>query len=169
MSLNKYTNIFLDRDGVINEVIFRKDTVSSPRFIDEFKFRKDFLSFAKNVDKTKKFFVVTNQPDVKRKLLRENHLKEMHKKLMDILDFEEIFVCMHDDDDNCKCRKPKPGMILDAISKYNLFHEECIMIGDSVKDLKAANAAGIDAFLLDTNYNKCVDYSYKIQSLISII
>tara|TARA_S200000501_G_scaffold85996_1_gene78792 strand:+ start:21951 stop:22460 length:510 start_codon:yes stop_codon:yes gene_type:complete len=169
MSLNKYTNIFLDRDGVINEVIFRKDTVSSPRFIDEFKFRKDFLSFAKNVDKTKKFFVVTNQPDVKRKLLRENHLKEMHKKLMDILDFEEIFVCMHDDDDNCKCRKPKPGMILDAISKYNLFHEECIMIGDSVKDLKAANAAGIDAFLLDTNYNKKVDYSYKIQSLISII
>ena len=88
---------------------------------------------------------------------------------MDILDFEEIFVCMHDDDDNCKCRKPKPGMILDAISKYNLFHEECIMIGDSVKDLKAANAAGIDAFLLDTNYNKNVDYSYKIQSLISII
>ena len=169
MSLNKYTNIFLDRDGVINEVIFRKDTVSSPRFIDEFKFRKDFLSFAKNVDKTKKFFVVTNQPDVKRKLLRENHLKEMHKKLMDILDFEEIFVCMHDDDDKCKCRKPKPGMILDAISKYNLFHEECIMIGDSVKDLKAANAAGIDAFLLDTNYNKKVDYSYKIQSLISII
>ena len=85
MSLNKYTNIFLDRDGVINEVIFRKDIVSSPRFIDEFKFREDFLSFAKNVDKTKKFFVVTNQPDVKRKLLRENHLKEMHKKLMDIL------------------------------------------------------------------------------------
>ena len=169
MSLNKYTNIFLDRDGVINEVIFRKDIVSSPRFIDEFKFREDFLSFAKNVDKTKKFFVVTNQPDVKRKLLRENHLKEMHKKLMDILDFEEIFVCMHDDDDNCKCRKPKPGMILDAISKHNLFHEECILIGDSVKDLKAANAAGIDAFLLDTNYNKNVDYSYKIQSLISII
>ncbi len=169
MSLNKYTNIFLDRDGVINEVIFRKDTVSSPRFIDEFKFREDFLSFAKNVDKTKKFFVVTNQPDIKRKLLKENHLKEMHKKLMDILDFEEIFVCMHDDDDNCKCRKPKPGMILDAISKHNLFHEECIMIGDSVKDLKAANAAGIDAFLLDTNYNKNVDYSYKIQSLISII
>ncbi len=169
MSLNKYTNIFLDRDGVINEIIYRKDIVSSPRFIDEFKFREDFLSFAKNVDKTKKFFVVTNQPDVKRKLLRENHLKEMHKKLMDILDFEEIFVCMHDDDDNCKCRKPKPGMILDAISKHNLFHEECIMIGDSVKDLKAANAAGIDAFLLDTNYNKNVDYSYKIQSLISII
>ncbi len=169
MSLNKYTNIFLDRDGVINEVIFRKDTVSSPRLIDEFKFRKDFLSFAKNVDKTKKFFVVTNQPDVKRKLLSENDLKEMHKKLMDILDFEEIFVCMHDDDDNCKCRKPKPGMILDAISKHNLFHEECIMIGDSVKDLKAANAAGIDAFLLDTNYNKNVDYTFKIQSLTSII
>ena len=88
---------------------------------------------------------------------------------MDILDFNEMFVCMQDDDDNCQCRKPKPGMILEAISKYNLKHKECIMIGDSSKDIKAANAASIDAFLLDTNYNKDVNFSYKIKSLVSLI
>ncbi len=169
MILDKYNNIFLDRDGIVNDVILRKGEVSSPRSIDEFIFRKDFLSFAKKIDKNYKFFLVTNQPDIKRNLLNENLLNEMHMKLINILDFEEIFVCMHDDDDNCKCRKPKPGMILDAISKHNLNHEECIMIGDSIKDLKAASAAGIDAFLLDTNYNENIDYSFKIKSLVSLI
>ena len=93
----------------------------------------------------------------------------MHLFLKKKIKVNKIYTCTHTSKKNCKCRKPKPGMILDAISKHNLFHEECIMIGYSVKDLKAANAAGIDAFLLDTNYNKNVDYSYKIQSLISII
>ena len=77
------------------------------------------------------------------------------------VDVEEMFVCKHDDNDNCSCRKPKPGMILDAITRHNLHHDECIMIGDSLKDLKAASAAGIDAFLLDTNYNAYINYSYK--------
>tara|TARA_B100001057_G_C22738891_1_gene906925 strand:+ start:244 stop:753 length:510 start_codon:yes stop_codon:yes gene_type:complete len=169
MTLDKYINIFLDRDGIVNDVILRKGVVSSPRSIDEFIFRKDFLSFTKKIDKKYKFFLITNQPDIKRNLLNENHLKEMHMKLMNTLHFEEIFVCMHDDDDNCICRKPKPGMILDAISKHNLNNEECIMIGDSIKDLKAASAAGIDAFLLDTNYNEGIDYSFKIESLVSLI
>ncbi|OUU44154.1 MAG: hypothetical protein CBC16_02040 [Verrucomicrobia bacterium TMED56] len=169
MKINKYNNIFLDRDGIINDVIFRDGEVSSPRSIDEFKFRDDFLHFAEKINKKNNVFLITNQPDIKRNLLKLDDLKVMHEKLMDILDFNEMFVCMHDDDDNCQCRKPKPGMILEAISKYNLKHKECIMIGDSSKDIKAANAASIDAFLLDTNYNKDVNFSYKIKSLVSLI
>ena len=169
MTLDKYINIFLDRDGVVNNVVLRKGVVSSPRSMEEFVFRNDFLSFAQKINKKYKFFLVTNQPDIKRNLLKENHLKEMHIKLMNILKFEEMFVCMHDDNDNCSCRKPKPGMILDAITRHNLHHDECVMIGDSLKDLKAASAAGIDAFLLDTNYNAYINYSYKIKSLVSLI
>ena len=93
----------------------------------------------------------------------------MHEKVANSLYFNEIYVCKHDDGDDCECRKPKPGMILDAISKHNLKYEECIMIGDSIKDIEAAHAAGIDAFLLDTNYNKDITYKNKIQSLLSLI
>ena len=169
MKLNKFKNIFLDRDGIINDVIIRDGIISSPRSLSEFKFRDDFLDFAKKVDKTHNFFLVTNQPDVKRNLLKIEDLHEMHKLLINILNFKEIYVCTHDDDDNCNCRKPKPGMILDAITSNDLKYDECIMIGDSLKDIEAANSAGIDAFLLDTNYNKDITYKNKIQSLLSLI
>jgi len=169
MKINRFKNIFLDRDGIVNDVILRDGIVSSPRSLVEFKVRDDFLKFSKEIDKKYNFFLVTNQPDIKRKLLKLNDLQKMHDKLMDILSFKEIFVCAHDDDDNCSCRKPKPGMILEAISRNNLKYDECIMIGDSLKDIGAANAAGIDALLLDTGYNNHISFDSKINSLLSLI
>ena len=169
MKINKFKNIFLDRDGIVNDVILRDDIVSSPRSLEEFKFRDDFLNFAKKIDKNHNFFLVTNQPDVKRKLLKLDDLQNMHDQLMNILPFKKLFVCVHDDEDNCSCRKPKPGMILEAISTNNLKHNECIMIGDSIKDVQSANSAGISTLLLDTNYNTHIMFNNKIQSLISLI
>jgi len=169
MKINKFKNIFLDRDGIVNHVILRDGIVSSPRSLEEFKFRDDFLNFAKKIDKNHNLFLVTNQPDIKRKLLKLNDLQKMHGKLMDILAFKEIFVCGHDDEDNCSCRKPKPGMILEAISSNNLKYNECIMIGDSLKDIEAANSAGIDVLLLETDYNNHILFNSKIKSLISLI
>ena len=75
MKLNKFKNIFLDRDGIINDVIIRDGIISSPRSLSEFKFRDDFLDFAKKVDKTHNFFLITNQPDVKRNLLK---IEDLH-------------------------------------------------------------------------------------------
>ena len=169
MKINKFKNIFLDRDGIVNDVILRNDIVSSPRSLEEFKFRDDFLNFAKKIDKNHNFFLVTNQPDVKRKLLKLDDLQNMHDQLMNILPFKKLFVCVHDDEDNCSCRKRKPGMILEAISTNNLKHNECIMIGDSIKDVQSANSAGISTLLLDTNYNTHIIFNNKIQSLISLI
>jgi len=60
-------------------------------------------------------------------------------------------------------------MILEAISTNNLKYNECIMIGDSLKDIEAANSAGIDALLLDTSYNSRVSFNCKIKSLVSLI
>lgn len=165
--MNKYKNIFLDRDGVINEIIYRKDKVSSPRLLEEFKIREDFLTFSKNIDKKLNFFLITNQPDISRRLLKLNVLKKMHDELSKVLSFNEIMVCMHDDKDNCNCRKPKPGLILRAISKYKLVPEECVMIGDSLNDMIAAKSAKIDFFLLDTDYNSHISDVRKIKSLIS--
>ena len=104
-----------------------------------------------------------------RKLLKLDDLQNMHDQLMNILPFKKLFVCVHDDEDNCSCRKPKPGMILEAISTNNLQYNECIMIGDSIKDIQSANSAGISSLLLDTNYNTHIIFNNKIQSLISLI
>ena len=118
--LKQYKNIFLDRDGIINEVIIRNGVVSSPRNFDEFVIRNDFLDFIKVTKKNFNFFVMTNQPDIKRNLLLETDLQKMHFKLNSIFNIKKIYVCRHDDSDMCMCRKPKPGMLLNALDEFNL-------------------------------------------------
>ena len=79
MNLNKYKNIFLDRDGIINSIVKRDGIISSPRSIEEFKLRDDFIKFANSIkDKDFLIFVCTNQPDIKRNLLDLKELQKMH-------------------------------------------------------------------------------------------
>ena len=167
--LKQYKNIFLDRDGIINEVIIRNGLVSSPRNFDEFVIRNDFLNFIKLTNNNFNFFVMTNQPDIKRNLLSEADLKKMHFKLNSILNIKKIYVCRHDDSDMCMCRKPKPGMLLKALDEFNLKKSESLMIGDSFKDMQAAESANIHGILLDTVYNKQVKYKHKFTNLVDLL
>ena len=170
MNLNQYKYIFLDRDGVINKIIKRSGIISSPRCMDEFIIRDDFKVFSEQVDKENyEFFVVTNQPDIKRGLLSMDDLNQMHSIVRQYLNFIEISYCPHDDNDKCNCRKPKSGMLDDLINKNNLNKNKCLMIGDSAKDIISANSAKIDAYLLKTNYNSTIKHSYRINSLMDLI
>jgi D-glycero-D-manno-heptose 1,7-bisphosphate phosphatase len=150
----KYDNFFLDRDGIINEIVMRGGKVSSPWRFNEFNLLAESNEFIKSLFRCKKnVFVVTNQPDISRKNLKIDDLNKMHSYLFRLYGFREITACTHDDDDQCACRKPKPGLILDVINKYGLEKETCCMIGDSYKDISAAQNAEIDSFFYETTYN----------------
>ncbi len=151
--INLYKNIFFDRDGIINEVIFRKNIISSPRSYKEFVIRDEFVNFFSKLNKNKLFFVVTNQPDISRGLLSENELEKMHSDLLEKFHFDEILYCPHDNHDDCDCRKPKPGMVNNLIDKFSLNRDECLIIGDSKKDAECGIRAGINYVLLSTIYN----------------
>ena len=158
---SSYRNIIFDRDGIINDVVIRQDTVSSPRNLNEFVLKKDFKEFVNKLPSSLNLFVATNQPDVARGLLKKTILKKMHEHILEIYPIREIFVCMHDNKDMCACRKPKPGMIEKIINKYNLSKSETCIIGDSHKDVEAGLSAGINSFLLATEYNKDIQIKYK--------
>ncbi len=64
----------------------------------------------------------------------------------------EIFVCYHDNADNCDCRKPKPGLIFQAAEKYGLDLARCWMVGDRWKDIAAGQAAGLKTIFVDYHY-----------------
>ena len=153
MDIQKYKNIFLDRDGVINDVIIRGKVVSSPRLLSEFKLRDDFIQFYEKLKDEKSFYVVTNQPDIKRQLLAFDNLESMHKELETFTSIKEIVICAHDDDDFCNCRKPKPGLLLKAASDLNIDLNNSWMIGDSKTDIDAAKTAGCNSILLKKNEN----------------
>lgn len=153
--LKHFDNIFLDRDGIINEVVIRGSIVSSPRTIKEFKFRDEIKEFIKKLQsQNKKIFVVSNQPDIARKKLTEKNLQLMTDLIKKELKISEIRYCKHDNEDGCDCRKPLPGLINYYLKKFNLSKSKSVMIGDSFKDINAAKNAGIKPILLETNYNK---------------
>ena len=160
--------IFWDRDGVINKVIMRNGEPSSPWKLEEFEIFpdvKECLEMSKEMGFLN--IVFTSQPDISRGNLKIEELEKMHKMMLDTLLVDEVKFCPHDDKDNCSCRKPKPGLILEAAEKWSIDLEKSYVIGDSWKDIKAGKAAGCKTFLLRREYNKDYqkDYDFEVNNL----
>jgi D-glycero-D-manno-heptose 1,7-bisphosphate phosphatase len=100
------------------------------------------------------FLIATNQPGVATGEVREEFLSEFHVRLVsELLDFGinilAVYICKHHWNENCNCRKPKPGMLLKAMEQFEISEEFTLYIGDEVKDSIAASAAGIDYVIIN--------------------
>ena len=161
--------IFLDRDGVLNAVIFRGGNnikPIAPWKIEEFKLVSGIKKpLAKLSQMGFHLFVVTNQPDIGKGVVKFSTVKKMNDIVLNELPIDEIMVCSHIDSDNCNCRKPKPGMIISLAKKrgINLCHS--FLIGDNWKDIESGKAAGCRTILLDKFYNKSVKADYRVKNL----
>lgn len=160
--------IFLDRDGVINKIIMRDGKPTSPRSIEEFVL-EDHIQESIEIFKEKSFliFMVTNQPDISRGLLDPSTLDKMTNKALTSLSINDFRICTHDDLDNCLCRKPKPGMLLELAEKWDINLGESFMIGDTWKDMEAARRANCFSILLERPYNKNVHCSVKTENILT--
>ena len=144
--LNK--TIFLDRDGVVNKEVNYlhqiKDFEFMPGIFEACNYFQD-IGF--------KIIIITNQSGIARGYFKENDyhkitawmLKQLEKKNIKILD---IFYCPHGPKSSCECRKPKPGMFIEAKKKHNIDMKDSWMIGDSERDITAASLAGITNTIL---------------------
>jgi len=150
-----HKTVFLDRDGVINKVFFRDGKPSPPwRFID-FEIEPGVEQALRRLRAAGyKLFVVTNQPDLARGDLDTEDLRMMSDKLMATLDIDALKICPHDDRDDCACRKPRPGMLIELAREHDLALANSYMIGDTWKDTMAARAAGCKSITLDRPYNR---------------
>ncbi|MDC0181215.1 D-glycero-beta-D-manno-heptose 1,7-bisphosphate 7-phosphatase [Candidatus Thioglobus sp.] len=135
--------IFLDRDGVINKEINYLHKIEDFEFINGV-FRA--CQYLENLNF--KIIITTNQSGISRGYYTEREfqkitqwmLSQFNNNNIDILD---VIHCPHLPSDFCDCRKPKPGMLLSAKTKYNIDMENSWMIGDRENDIQAANNAGI--------------------------
>ena len=160
--------VFLDRDGVVNEVVFRNGEVASPRSLEEFTWTED-IQKAINQLKSASFlvFIITNQPDIARKKMDPLFLDQVSKLIHQELPIDEIVVCPHDNQDNCPCRKPKPGMILTLAQKWNIDLSQSFLIGDSWKDMSAGKAANCKTILIQRDYNLETEADFKVKNMAS--
>ena len=146
--------IFLDRDGVINEEVGYLHEIKHFKFIDGiFESCKHFqlLGF--------ELIIVTNQSGIARGYYKEEDfhtitkwmLAQFNNRGVNILD---VFFCPHSPKSTCKCRKPQPGMLLEASEKYGINMRNSWVIGDKETDIDAANSAGINnTILVKSGYN----------------
>jgi D-glycero-D-manno-heptose 1,7-bisphosphate phosphatase len=147
--------VFLDRDGVINKAIVKSGKPFPPESLDAFEFIPGVVSAALALRKAGfVVIVVTNQPDVSTGLQTREVVESMHKKIRDAAICDDIKVCYHTDDDNCGCRKPKPGMLLNAANEWQIDLQRSFIVGDRWRDVAAGKAAGCQTFFIDYKYQE---------------
>lgn len=160
--------VFLDRDGVLVIPEFRHRRSYAPTSLDRFRL---YDSAAVHLRRLKNagyaLVVVTNQPDVGRGVIAPEVLDEMHRRLAAELPVDLIQTCIHDRNDGCDCRKPKPGMLLAAADKLGIDLAASIMVGDRASDIEAGCAAGCRTIFIDLQYSepKPAKYSLAVRSL----
>jgi len=148
MNINRQKAVFLDRDGVINKEVGYLHKIEDFEFIDGvFSACKHFQTAGYQL------VIITNQSGIDRGYYPEKDfhtvttwmLEQFNDQGINILD---VLFCPHGPDSNCECRKPQPGMLLEARDKFDIDMKNSWMIGDKEADVQAANAAGVNNTIL---------------------
>ena len=141
--------IFLDRDGVINKK--RDDYVKSIKELEIFP------DIGEGIFKLKKMgfliIVITNQSAINRKIITTTELEKIHSAIQNFLkvrncNIDRFYFCPHRPDESCNCRKPKTGLLLQAINDFSIDSSKSWMIGDCLTDIQAGEEVGCKSILL---------------------
>ena len=162
--------IFLDRDGVINKEI------SYLHKIDEFVFIDGVFEACQNFNKLGyQIIIVTNQSGISRGYFSEKDFQTitnwmLHQFEINDVNILDVLHCPHSPESNCICRKPKPGMFIQAKKKHKINMAKSWMIGDSERDIRAASLAGIkNTIIVKSGHKLEEDSSLAMFVLDSII
>lgn len=144
-----YPAVFLDRDGVII-----KNRPTYVRTWDDVEILPDVLpALAQMTTRPYKIVIITNQSAVARGLISLRAAEKINQRLTDAIKkaggrIDGIFMCPHKPDNNCECRKPRPGLIFQAADTLTLDLKRSILIGDALTDLQAGLNAGVGKIAL---------------------
>lgn len=147
--------VFLDRDGVINRTAVRDNVPYPPNSVDVVELLPGVpQALARLAAAGYPLIVVTNQPDVARGTQTRAAVERINQFLLDTLPLSAVYVCFHDNADKCECRKPMPGMLLQAAREHDLDISASYMVGDRWGDVEAGRAAGCKTILIELSYSQ---------------
>jgi D-glycero-D-manno-heptose 1,7-bisphosphate phosphatase len=161
--------VFLDRDGVINRPMVVGRKPYPPRSVTELRLLPG-VPAALRALKAGGYclVVVTNQPDIARGAIPRAVVDTMNDWLKSVLPLDAILTCAHDDDDQCRCRKPLPGLITQAAWELSIERTASYMVGDRWRDVEAGKRAGCTTFFVDHGYDEQPpeSYDFRVSSLL---
>ncbi len=153
--MSNFDTLFLDRDGVINVKLEGKYVQN----FSEFEFISGSLSAISKLSQL--FFriiIITNQQGIGKGIMTQFDLNTLHFKMQQKIEYyggriDKIYYCPHLESDNCLCRKPKPGMIKNAIIDFpEIKIDHSYLVGDSDSDIEAGRIMQLKTIKVDNNY-----------------
>ncbi len=145
------SGVFIERDGILNQVRLKGQHQVSPLTCHEFHLNTEMVPLIYELKAAGLVVVVTtHQPGLSRGCQSRRELDGMHRLLRATFPVDDILVCPHDEMDDCPCRKPKPGLLVEACFKWQLRPSRCFVISDKWQDAEAARAAGCSSVLLQS-------------------
>ncbi len=157
---------FIERDGLLNRVRIEHDLPVTPIRLEEFRIRPEAGPLVRALQNAG-FLVIatTNQPGLSTGDLSRRELDLMHEMLLRKLNLDDIMVCPHDEADCCPCRKPKPGLLIEAGFKWHVDLDRSVAISDKWQDAEAARIAGCTSILIESPWNGPGHHDFKVSSL----
>ena len=146
--------VFLDRDGVLNRAVVIDGRPHPPASLDELVIEEGTAPALQELRGAGFLLIgVTNQPDVARGTQRRETVEAINGTIVAALPLQDILTCYHDGD-GCGCRKPQPGLLLQAAEKYSIDLPASFMVGDRWKDTEAGYRAGCRTVFIDYRYSE---------------
>ncbi len=147
--------VFLDRDGVVNRAVIREGRPYPPPSLSDLRLLPGVREACRLLREAGfALILVTNQPDIARGKANAGEVGEMHARLQRFLQLDDVRVCPHDDQARCNCRKPEPGLLLEAARTANIDLKSSFMIGDRWRDVEAGRRAGCQSIFVDYGYRE---------------
>ncbi len=147
--------VFFDRDGVLNAAVIRAGHPFPPSTVEELLIDPDAPGAVQRLrDLGFAIVIVTNQPDVARGTTTARIVEAINERVATAIRADGVYTCFHDRQDDCECRKPRPGMLLTAAAKHRLELGRSYMVGDRWSDIAAGRDARCRTVWIERGYDE---------------
>jgi D-glycero-D-manno-heptose 1,7-bisphosphate phosphatase len=162
--------VFIERDGVLNKVRVERQHQVCPLTLEDFRVNQEITPLLQKLKAAGLLLIATtNQPGLSRGYQSRRELDRMHELLLRTLPLDDILVCPHDETDRCPCRKPSPGLLVEAGFKWHLDLDRSFVISDKWQDAEAARAVGCVSLLLQSPWVGTVHRDFVLPDVAAIV
>jgi D-glycero-D-manno-heptose 1,7-bisphosphate phosphatase len=162
--------VFIERDGILNQPRVERHHQVSPLTLEDLRINREAAPLLARLKAAGLVLIATtNQPGLSRGYQSRRELDRMHAVLRAAFPLDDLLACPHDETDRCPCRKPKPGLLVEAAFKWHLHLDHSFVISDKWQDAEAARSAGCTSLLIPSPWLGAVHRDFVLPDLAAVV